>query len=212
MDWGAVASVINSGSASVQDKFEAEQKYWNGASPNLVGPMAVPEFKNVLQEAIGNLVNLSEPYIKLLDFGCGTGRAYKALAPGCRYTGVDMSESFLKHFSQSYPNADLVLINEQWIPFPDNYFHIIICYSVLTHVPIGEQCHLVMSELHRVLRSGGPLIVSVFHNVNPSNNWVVYGKEEWEKELTSVGFRVFKVTQATETSATVCQSLYTLIK
>lgn len=212
MDWGLVNKVISQSDSSIQDKFDVEQKYWNEASDALVGPLKVSEFGSVLSTAFSNLVDINKPSTKLLDFGCGVGRAYKALNPKCKYTGIDMSESYLNHFKLAYAEADLVLINTQEIPFPDEYFHAAICYSVLTHVSLGNQCDKILSELYRVLKLNGVLLISVFLDMKPQGNWVTYDSASWTKQFHAHGFKEHMVSYVPESTPTICQSLYTLIK
>ena len=110
-------------------------------------------------------VNLSDSLIKLIDFpvagalldaGGGTGRVADALTP---YTTsiyvVDLSEKML---NQASMKNGLKLVNSptERLPFPDETFERVIMVDALHHV--CDQ-RATASELWRVLKSGGRLII-----------------------------------------------------
>ena len=214
MYWPTARKIIESPSRTIQEKFDAEVGYWSEIPSILVGPLKKLEFQTYLNEAIDSRVNIHDPNISILDFGCGIGRAFEALSPSCKYVGVDISKGLLDIFKSSHPELSLILLKEQSIPFPDDSFNLIICYSVLTHIPMGEQCSFIMSELYRTLKNNGVLLVSVFVDVpNPHNaNWIVYSKDDWNKILSEYPWKNHKQVQCYEWAPDMCQTLYTLIK
>jgi ubiquinone/menaquinone biosynthesis C-methylase UbiE len=214
MDWRTIRPILEDPTSTVQDKFIAEQKYWNEAAPVLVGPLKKTEFQNLLSTAIDNRINIHDPSIKLLDFGCGIGRIYDALQPQCQYTGVDISSHFLKIFQESIPSVHLIHINNPILPLEDNYFDIITCYSVFTHIPSGPQCEQTLSELYRVLKPKGILLISVFLDIiaAPTTNWIVYTTDYWTNVISSQCLSEHRITLCYECGPDIHQYLYTLVK
>lgn len=66
---------------------------------------------------------------KILDAGCGFGRACTPFSP-VGYIGVDFSEDFLNIARQKYPRHEFVRAELQALPFPDHSFNIAFCISI----------------------------------------------------------------------------------
>ncbi|MFZ6849237.1 class I SAM-dependent methyltransferase [Undibacterium sp. RuRC25W] len=91
----------------------------------------------------------------VLDVGCGSS-PYRFLfsAQHTSYTGLDIvdAEKF------DYRNSDIVAFDGTHIPFPDASFDAVLCTEVLEHV---QHYQTLVDEIHRVLKPGGHLIVTV---------------------------------------------------
>jgi SAM-dependent methyltransferase len=87
---------------------------------------------------------------RVLDAGCGEGVLVDEYASRLDIQGVDVSYS-----SPRVTRAALTSL-----PYPDASFDRALCLDVLEHLPFSEQ-PLALAELHRVLRPGGELLVSV---------------------------------------------------
>ena len=94
----------------------------------------------------------------VLDSGCGTGALAFALAPHvAEVVGVDVRADYLEAArAQAPPNVRFVEGDATALPFGYAEFDIAGCYRVLHHVRRPE---LAMSELARVTRIGGRLLV-----------------------------------------------------
>lgn len=92
-----------------------------------------------------------------LDLGCGTGLNLDHLSHYARPTGTDFSEEALA-FCRERGHASLAKADAAELPFPDNYFDIITALDVIEHL---DDDHAAFTELKRVLRPGGLLVVSV---------------------------------------------------
>ena len=91
------------------------------------------------------------PDAAVLDIGCRDGGLQAYLPPGIRYQGMDISPEF---------TAPAIVIQDisAGIPFPDASFDHVFCIEVLEHVPNPFGA---LTEIHRVLRPGGVLALSV---------------------------------------------------
>ena len=91
------------------------------------------------------------PGAAVLDIGCRDGGLRRYLPPGIRYQGMDITPEFAA--------PDIVIRDvSDGIPFPDASFDHVFCIEVLEHVPNPFGA---LTEMHRVLRQGGVLALSV---------------------------------------------------
>ncbi|HUP27381.1 MAG TPA: class I SAM-dependent methyltransferase [Chloroflexia bacterium] len=94
---------------------------------------------------------------RALDLGCGTGLNLDHMARYARPVGTDFSEEAL-HFCRERGHELLCKADAASLPFPDQEFDIITALDVIEHL---DDDLLALSELKRVLKPGGFLIVSV---------------------------------------------------
>lgn len=109
---------------------------------------------------------------RVLDAGCGSGPLSAALqAKGAVVTGVDCSREMLALARRRLgPDADLHLADlGRPLPFRDAAFDDVVASLVLHYL---QDWTAPLTELRRVLRAGGRLILSVPH---PSAYLVNYG-------------------------------------
>ena len=118
-------------------------------------PLEEPQVAGLL----GDIAGLS-----ILDVGCGTGRhAVRLAASGARVTAVDFSPGMLARAFAKQDAADVRFLNHdltQPLPLPDASFDRAVCCLVLDHI---ERPARLLSDVRRVLRPGGFLVVSVMH-------------------------------------------------
>lgn len=96
---------------------------------------------------------------RVLDLGCGEGVFASALLrAGAHVTAVDVAEEPLRRARAADPRLDLRLIDGEgaW-DLPDSAFDVVWAGEVIEHV---ADTAAWMSELRRVLRSGGRLLLS----------------------------------------------------
>ena len=92
---------------------------------------------------------------KMLDIGCGRGEFLKAFTDcGARGYGVDLSD----HSKNFYNNLNLKIadIQNEGIPYPDDYFDITFSKSVIEHFYYPEK---IIKETYRILKPGGISII-----------------------------------------------------
>jgi SAM-dependent methyltransferase len=107
----------------------------------------------------------------LLDLGCGFGRhAYEGLRRGARVVACDMATDELREVrglfiamtdaGEAPPHgmADAVSGDATRLPYPDDTFDRAIASEVMEHIPDDVTA---LDELHRVLKPGGTLAVTI---------------------------------------------------
>lgn len=100
-----------------------------------------------------------------LDFGCGVGRATRALGtyfPKCY--GLDISETMISKAREiHHPPACEFMVNtsDNLRVFPDDHFDMIYTCGVLQHVPNKRIIKSYVSEFVRTLKAGGLLVCQV---------------------------------------------------
>jgi SAM-dependent methyltransferase len=90
------------------------------------------------------------PSTRVLDAGCGEGVLVDEFADRLKIEGVDAN-----YASDRVRGASLTSL-----PYAAATFERALCLDVLEHLPF-EQQPIAIRELHRVLRSGGELLVSI---------------------------------------------------
>ncbi len=103
---------------------------------------------------------------RALDFGCGAGRLLRQFYPeaeaGAEFVGCDVDPEMVAWVKGNLcpPIADALLTEEQPpLPFAEGEFDFAIAVSVFTHITV-HWAEWVL-ELHRVLKPGGILVVTV---------------------------------------------------
>ena len=101
--------------------------------------------------------NKSKQERRALDLGCGTGLNLDHLSDYAQPVGTDFSEEAL-HFCLERGHNLLCKADAAELPFPDKQFDIITALDVIEHLDDDLDA---LTELRRVLRPGGLLIISV---------------------------------------------------
>lgn len=100
-----------------------------------------------------------KPHDKILDLGCGAATFWDQFKKFKQVflTGADISPAMIKEAKKLYPNEKFVLISAQKLPFRNEEFDMVICSTVLHHMPQEETTKL-LSEIQRILKPYGFLI------------------------------------------------------
>lgn len=112
----------------------------------------------------------------ILDVGCGCGLVSVALAKrGYRVTGVDCSSVMLEEAdrcaSENGCEVAFTKANAYLLPFPDSSFDTVVCRNSFWFFRDPGK---VLKEMHRVLRTGGSLVIT---------------DNEWMNDLDAAGAR-----------------------
>jgi len=102
-----------------------------------------------------------EPDHTLLEVGCAAGFLARGLAPLCRhYTGIDLSEMTIDRArSLELANATFRGADARALPFSEGSFDRVISSDVFTNFEERELVRAVVTEMVRVTRPGGRVLV-----------------------------------------------------
>lgn len=124
---------------------------------------------------------------RILDYGCGYGRT-SAYLLACGYfnvTGVDISPVMIKRGLQLNNNLNLLHIENDTLPFPNETFVACILLAVLTCIPTDQGQKRMIGELHRVLAPNGILYLSDYPLQKDNKNTNRY--DQFEAEFGNYG-------------------------
>lgn len=115
------------------------------------------------KKAVRQLVDTQEP-LKVLDVACGTAdftiEIAQKVAKGSEVIGVDISEGMMavgrEKIQKAGVSAELSVADCEDLPYPDNTFDRI---SVGFGVRNFEHIEIGLSQMYRVLSSGGKLVI-----------------------------------------------------
>lgn len=144
---------------------------------------------------------------KILDVGCGVGNYIIALSKINRVCfGIDplyevsLLKAQQKNKDESVNNISLIRAVSENLPFGDEKFNMILHLSTLQHVSDQDK---TLSEIERVLKKEGFLLVSVPTNRNISTLFKKTKKPEYftkdfdlrelKKVVTENGFKILKI-------------------
>lgn len=150
----------------------------------------------------GGLLAVLDRYLKrhkprrILDVGCGTGTMLGYLSRYGRAQGIDADEQAVR-FCMERGVRDVQQVTVSTLPFADGTFDLVTILDVLEHIDDDAG---TLRELHRVLRPGGLLLVSVpayrflwGPQDEISNHKRRYLARELRTRLVEAGFRVRKL-------------------
>lgn len=183
---------------------ENQEKVWDKIAPEWHEHKVIPSVfsKEFLEQAHGNV----------LDLGSGSGRHLTKIKEG-KYYLQDISNEMLKLADKKANELgiehEIVHSPMDVIPFQDEFFDFAICISAL-HCVYGEENRMKsISELYRVMKKGGCVLVGVWNanskrfkrktkNGNREHliGWTdkgkryyyLYTEDEIHKQFSDVGF------------------------
>lgn len=138
----------------------------------------------------------------ILNVGCYNGWLESfAVKEGARgVVGVDTCANYVDLAARNVPGAEFLQASVLELPSGENTFDIVCLFEVLEHLPKGKE-PLALSEIHRVLKKDGKLVLSVPNDTLVGNildpAWYLghrhYKKERLVKLVEEAGFRVEKI-------------------
>jgi len=109
-----------------------------------------------LEKVISVLKNYH--FNRLLDVGCGDGSFSVLLKSFTNEVyGVDISEKAVESANEKITKACVVTVDEEALPFEDNFFDAVFCGEVIEHLYDPDY---LLAEIHRVLKPDGLCIIT----------------------------------------------------
>lgn len=143
-----------------QENERLNEKKWNSEA-NTYDSRYFTFYIRSMQEKIVSLLNLNKNQ-RLLDIGCGTGRALRLasnLVDGQgEFYGIDISSKMLEvaKSNSSDKNIHFYKANAEKLPFEDDFFDLIMCCNSFHHY---SNPNMVLSEMCRVLNQNGRVYI-----------------------------------------------------
>ncbi|HTZ85227.1 MAG TPA: class I SAM-dependent methyltransferase [Solirubrobacteraceae bacterium] len=133
---------------------------WRGV-PEGASPPGIELRRAFLLQHLGVLTPSAEQGVPLrvLDVGCGEGQLTAAIVEaGCAVLGIDLAEEPLRRARERHPELELLRVEDDrpW-PIADASFDVVWAGETIEHVLDTTGW---LSEVRRVLRSGGSLLLS----------------------------------------------------
>ncbi|PWT74098.1 MAG: class I SAM-dependent methyltransferase [Proteobacteria bacterium] len=111
--------------------------------------------------------------LRVLDVGCGIGLIHPFLAPSVdELHGTDVSQQSIAIARRSNPSVHYRAQTEDALPYPDNSFDCAYAICVLHHVSPAQWPGFI-SEMARVVRPDGIVLIIEHNPLNPATQWVV---------------------------------------
>lgn len=103
----------------------------------------------------------------LFDEAVGDGLIPFLRQRGRHAFGVDVSPAVTDAARARFPELDIRRADARRLPFVDEYFDVVFSNSTLDHFEHAASIAEALAELHRVLRPGGRLLITLDNGVNP---------------------------------------------
>lgn len=106
-------------------------------------------------------VSKSSRRLKVLDIGTGDA-VYESMISAdlqkkCQFYGVDISKSQIKRAKKYLYEGKVVDLNYQKLPYPKNYFDMVIMSEILEHLFFPDK---LLKDADRVLKTGGLMLLT----------------------------------------------------
>lgn len=138
---------------------------------------------------------------RVLDLGCGAGVPItKLLARRHDVTGIDISARQVELARKLVPEARFHRGDFTQLSFPDKSFDAVCSFFAIIHVPREEHA-VLFKRLHRILRPGGLLLVTLGRSDWVSTEedyfgvemyWSHYDAETNKKLVEDAGFKILQ--------------------
>jgi SAM-dependent methyltransferase len=134
---------------------------------------------------------------RVLDAGCGSGRTLDELSPYGEVFGIELDPG-AADVARARGRGEVVVGRLEELPWEDGSFDLITCLDVIEHTPDDR---VTLSELRRVSRPGGYLLVTVpayqglwsTHDV-ANHHYRRYSRARLRAAARDAGWRVTRIT------------------
>jgi len=103
----------------------------------------------------------------LFDEATGAGLLPWLTASFARVSCVDIAPLLVKSVRDRYADVRAEVADVRHLPFAPASFDCVVSNSTLDHLPTRDAIGVAVRELHRVMRSGGHLLITLDNPLNP---------------------------------------------
>ena len=176
----------------------------------------LPAFRALIRSIEHRLLAEQKPFTApVLDVGIGDGH-FAAVALGAGLdVGIDVDRQMMREAQRRRIYRHIIDASATVMPFPSDYFATIVSNCVIEHIP---DLRATLSEMHRTLRPGGTLLLTVPTDRLEANvlipgllravglrglaarylawfrkvqvHYHLLSREQWAEALANAGFRV----------------------
>jgi SAM-dependent methyltransferase len=129
-------------------RLDLQIDYWNRIGPTK--PLATLSIST-------SWANDGSPASRILDYGCGYGRALGILQSNGYHNliGLDTAPGMIAAARQNFPSIEFEVLDDyQNVNLPDASVDAVLLFAVLTSVPTDNGQKAILSEITRMLRPG----------------------------------------------------------
>lgn len=143
-----------------------------------------------LVDKIKSILNLTRNDL-LLEAGCGAGMLLGPLSAHVhKVIGVDYAAAMVKRCRELFPNQEVLVAEVQNLPFSENTFDKIVCFSVFQYFPDLKYAKRALSEFIRVCKPGGGIFIGDVPDEETKQESLRYRKKisqqpEWRSSITA---------------------------
>lgn len=117
----------------------------------------------------------SQP-LRILDIGCGHGLIHphlmQAISIQIELHGIDPAKEVIEKAEQSNPGVSYKVYDGEILPYETATFDVAYTICVMHHVPPNKWMAF-LSEMVRVVKPGGKIIIIEHNPFNPLTQWIV---------------------------------------
>ncbi|MFX0138983.1 MAG: class I SAM-dependent methyltransferase, partial [Candidatus Hodarchaeota archaeon] len=155
------------------------------------------------KEWLDLLISMMNRGSKILDLGCGNGRAVKYFIDReFEGVGIDLSNEMLKLARENVPKGEFYKKDFTQLDFENNSFDAIISFFALNHIE-KEKFKQIISKCKKILKKEGFLLLGMvkgtfegyfkgFYGQKMQLYGASYTKKELFKILESEGYKILK--------------------
>lgn len=140
------------------------------------------------EDMVRKFKNMMPPR-RVLDIGCAKGFLVSALRMvGYNAMGIDISEYAVQQANDYVkPFLQTAELGKENLPYDSNSFDVIICMGTLEYVPDQD---FAVSEIDRVLKPGGTLLITTLESTPANDRYRVYAKTRsyWDAVFSAGGY------------------------
>lgn len=133
---------------------------------------------------------------KILDLGCGSGRNMVGY-PQHNFIGLDMCSNFVSICKNKGLNAITGDICS--LPFETDCFDAMACIAVFHHLSTVERRNKCLSEIHRIIKKNGKVLLSV---------WSIEQPAKTRREFKEYGDTIVNWVQKEKTNGKIYEKTY----
>ncbi len=104
----------------------------------------------------------------LFDEAVGDGLVGMLSAVAPRTVGIDYSAATVGAARERHPGIEAAVADVRELPLADREFDLAVSLSTLDHLPTMGELRRALAEIHRVLKPGGTLVLTLDNRANPA--------------------------------------------